>query len=256
MAESLRAAIAAGAPLAGTVLTLPGAATAELLAEPFDLIWVDLEHAALSVRDAQEMILGAQAAGAFALVRLPASEPALLPPVLDAGADGIVLADVRDPELARAAVQRATHPPDGERGWGPRRLAFRGRGGGRELVAPSIWAQIESEEAVARAAQIGAVPGVDAICVGTADLSFSLGAPLDSASPQLREAIVASAAGARDAGCAFALAGALDQLPAELLSTSRILVHATGARLCAGAVDGAAEWLRSALESDQEKPVR
>src|SRR5918997_4298369 len=111
----------------GTVLTLPGATAAELLAEPFDVVWVDLEHAALGPLDAQEMILGAQAAGAFALVRLPNGAHDLMAKMLDAGADGVVLASVDGPEEAAAAVARVLHPPDGRRGWGPRRLALRRR---------------------------------------------------------------------------------------------------------------------------------
>jgi 2-keto-3-deoxy-L-rhamnonate aldolase RhmA len=33
--------------LLGTVLTLPGVVLAELLAEPLDFVWIDLEHGAL-----------------------------------------------------------------------------------------------------------------------------------------------------------------------------------------------------------------
>jgi 2-keto-3-deoxy-L-rhamnonate aldolase RhmA len=54
-------------------------------------VWIDLEHGALGPLDAQEMILGAQAAGTFALVRLPADAHALMATMLDAGADGVVI---------------------------------------------------------------------------------------------------------------------------------------------------------------------
>ena len=39
---------------------------------PWISCWIDLEHGALGALDAQEMAIGAQAAGSFALVRLPA----------------------------------------------------------------------------------------------------------------------------------------------------------------------------------------
>jgi 2-keto-3-deoxy-L-rhamnonate aldolase RhmA len=243
MADALEDALASRARLVGTVLSLPGAATAELLAEPFDFVWVDLEHAALGPRDAQELILGAQAAQAYALVRLPADAHALMTVMLDAGADGIVLANVSDAAQAEAASARAVHPPDGVRGWGPRRLAMRRRGRDARR-RPSIWAQIESAEGVARTEAIAAVRGIDAVVVGTADLSFALGVPLESGAPELLEAIGAVRAGSERAGVALGVAGALEDLPETALGGASILVHATDARICGKAVDATAAWLR------------
>jgi 2-keto-3-deoxy-L-rhamnonate aldolase RhmA len=244
--ESLKDALAGPSPLTGTVLTLPGATAAELLAEPFDLVWIDLEHAALGPLDAQEMILGAQAAHAYVLVRIPAGASALMTVMLDAGADGIVLADVTDGADAATATERVLHPPDGVRGWGPRRLTLRGRsrkGGG---MSPSIWAQIESATAVDRAGEIAAVAGIDALVVGTADLSFSLGVPLDGAAPELSTAIAAVRTASAAAGAALGVAGAIDQMPPTAYAGASVLVHSTDARICARAVDETASWLRSA----------
>lgn len=254
MSESLGSDIRAGRRLVGTVLTLPGATAAELLAEPFDLVWVDLEHGALGPLDAQEMILGAQAAGTHALVRLPSHAHGLMAAMLDAGADGIVLADVTDPRTAILATQRTVHPPDGTRGWGPRRLALRQRGT-RRPPRPSVWVQIESAEGVARAEQIAAVPGIDALVVGTADLSFSLGVPLDAHAPELLEAVETVRRATRAARIALGIAGALDGAPPELCAGASILVHSTDARLCASAVDDAAAWLRGALDPGREAAV-
>jgi 4-hydroxy-2-oxoheptanedioate aldolase len=255
MAESLASAVRSGRRLTGTVLTLPGATAAELLAEPFDLVWVDLEHGALGALDAQEMIIGAQAAGTFALVRLPSDAHRLMTTMLDAGADGVVLADVAHPATAAAAIERAAHPPDGTRGWGPRRLTLRQRGTGRRPPRPSVWVQIESAEGVERADQIAAVEGIDAVVVGTADLSFSLGAPLDTHAPELLSAVETVRRAARTAGVALGVAGALDAAAPAAYADASILVHSTDARLCAGAVDGAAAWLRAVLEPDSGAAV-
>jgi len=238
--------------LAGTVLTLPGASAAELLAAPFDVVWVDLEHGALGRLDAQEMILGAQAAGTAAFVRLPADAHRLMTVALDAGADGVVLADVRDPATAARAVSRVAHPPEGTRGWGPRRVALRGRLKDRVLPRPAVWAQIESVEGVACVEQIAGVPGVDALIVGTADLSFSMGTPLDSCAPAMLEAMEAVRAACARAGVAYGLAGALDAAPATAVAGAAILIHSTDARLCANAVDAAAVWLRTITDPDSE----
>lgn len=252
MAEPLAAALTAGRRLAGTVLTLPGATAAELLAEPFDVVWVDLEHGALGPLDAQEMILGAQAAGTYALVRLPADAHGLMTAMLDAGADGVVLADVSDPRTAVAAIDKVAHPPDGTRGWGPRRLTLRQRGTGRRPPRPSVWVQIESAAGVEKAAAIAAVPGLDAVVVGTADLSFSLGTPLDTHAPELLAAVAAVRRASVATGVTLGIAGALDATPPAAYAGATILVHSTDARLCADAVDRAAAWLRAVVDPETE----
>jgi 4-hydroxy-2-oxoheptanedioate aldolase len=234
--------MAEGVVLTGTVLTLAGAATAELLAQPFDLVWIDLEHGALGPHEAQELILGAQAAGTFALVRLPARAYQLMTAMLDAGADGVVLADVSEPALAAEAASRLAHPPQGTRGWGPRRLSVRERQRGARSERPSLWAQVERSEAVEHAGALAAA-GVDALVVGTADLSFSLGTPLDSHAPGLVAAVDTVRRASRDAGVGFGVAGALDAAPPAVCAGANMLIHSTDARLCAAAVDHAAEWL-------------
>lgn len=247
MSRPLSEAVAGAAGLTGTVLTLPGATSAELLGEPFDVIWIDLEHAPLGPLDAQDMIIGAQAAGTYAMVRLPADAYGLITTMLDAGADGVVLADVADAATATRALSHMFHPPDGDRGWGPRRLSLRRRGSEELAFRPSVWAQIESAAGAERANDIAALPGIDALVVGTADLSFSVGRPLDSHAPELLHAVDLVRKACLGAGVVFGIAGALDAAPARAYEGARLLVHSTDARLCARAVDSSAEWLRTLL---------
>jgi 4-hydroxy-2-oxoheptanedioate aldolase len=252
MPEPLRDALAGGRRLVGTVLTLPGAALAELIAEPFDLVWIDLEHGALDLTAAQDLLIGAQAAGAHALVRLPADDHRSMTAMLDAGADGIVLADVRDAATAATAAARALHPPQGVRGYGLRRAATRGRTRGAAPQRPALWAQIESTAGVAAAAAIAAVPGVDALAVGTADLSFALGVPLRQDAPALLDA-AAAVRGACVGDTAYGVAGALDGAPPALLAGAAFAVHGTDARLWTAAADGSAARLRAALDPDAQE---
>jgi 2-keto-3-deoxy-L-rhamnonate aldolase RhmA len=255
VSESLAGRLASGEPLVGTFLTLPGATAAELISEPFDLVVIDLEHAALGPLEAQEMILGAQAAGAYALVRLPADAYPLMTQVLDAGADGLLLADVSSADQASAVVQRTLHPPVGTRGWGPRRLNLRGRTSGSTLKEQSVWVQLESSTGIEQARSIVTVPGITAAIVGTADLSFSLGQPLNMASVSLRAAVITARQACEAAGVTFGVAGALDSAPRELLKGASILLHSTDARLCAGAADSAADWMRSASNTNNSEPT-
>ena len=236
----------------GTVLTLPGAALAELLAEPFDLVWIDLEHGALDLTAAQDLLIGAQAAGAQALVRLPADDHRRMAAMLDAGADGVVLADVGDADTVAAAAERLTHPPDGVRGYGLRRAATRGRTSAAAPPRPTLWAQIESAEGVAAAGAIAAVPCVDALAVGTADLSFALGVPLQQDAPELHAA-VAAVREACAGNAAFGVAGVLDGAPPALLAGAAFAIHGTDARLWSAAADGAAARIRTALDPDDQE---
>jgi len=256
MSASLRDAVLAREPLVGTTVTLTGASLAELLAEPFDLIWIDLEHAAIGLLEAQEIMIGAQAAGTYVLVRIPAQDHHLMMQMLDAGADGVVLADVRDAATAAAAMRFTRLPPDGDRGFGPRRLSLRRRNAGAPALPPSLWAQIESEQGRRNAGEIASIEGVDAVVIGTADLSFALGSPLDTGSEQMREAVREIREAVIDAGTVFGIAGALDGNAAALCVGASILVLGTDARLCAGAVDAAAGRMREILQDHDPKEMQ
>lgn len=235
--------------LVGTVLTLPGAFAAELFSESFDFAWIDLEHGSLGPAEALDMILGAQATGARAFVRLRCDDFGLMAQVLDAGADGIVLADVPDAEAARRAVEGASHPPHGSRGWGPRRSALRLRNHGGVDERPQVWAQIERWEAVLKSDAIATVEGIDALVIGTADLSLDLGVPQQFDAPQLLNSAAMVRAASLAAQILFGVAGPLTTAPHSLLNGAKILCHSTDARIAAAASDDAAVALR-ALEGN------
>jgi 4-hydroxy-2-oxoheptanedioate aldolase len=241
-------------PQVGTVLTLPGAVSAELFAEPFDLVWIDLEHGALGRAEAQEMILGAQAAGTFALARLGlADAETLIGPILDAGADGIVVGDVRNHTQVEWVSRLMRYPPKGQRGYGPRRSTLHSRIKGlHPSAAPRLWVQIESQEGASEAEEIASTGSVDAMVVGIADMCTDLGIPIGLGDARLHDAIRSVRDAATSRGVLFGLAGPL--YPCEhldgLLDEASIRVHSTDARLCAAAVDQIAQALgRTRLEA-------
>jgi 2-keto-3-deoxy-L-rhamnonate aldolase RhmA len=232
-------------PLVGTVLTLPVVALAELVAEPLDFVWIDLEHGALDARDVQPLAVAARAAGCAALVRLPSFDCRRLPAILDAGVDGVVAPRVESAAHARGLVGGLRHPPRGTRGFAARRAAAYGRPGGT-VEHPLCLVQIESAAGVEAAEQIAAVEGVDALVVGCADLALDLDGSLEPVSPRMRAAIVRVQRAAEDAGIASGIAGPED---AELLhelagASSSLLVWSADVRLYASAVDAAVGRLR------------
>src|SRR5262245_31954452 len=138
---TLRDRIRSGERLVGTVIALPDVTLAELGAASLDLVWIDLEHGPLGLRDAQELTIAVQRAGCAAAVRLPRWDSERLAAVLDAGADAVVAPGVDAAGQARELVGRLAYPPAGRRGYGPRRA---GRYGRSRTEEPACLVQIET----------------------------------------------------------------------------------------------------------------
>jgi 2-dehydro-3-deoxyglucarate aldolase/4-hydroxy-2-oxoheptanedioate aldolase len=223
----------------GTVLSLPGAIFAELLAGHFDFVWIDLEHGALSTRDVQPLAIAARAGGAASLVRLRSADDPALGPSLDAGVDGVVVPRVETAGQAAAVVERLRHPPRGSRGTAARRAAGYGVAGGRP-PEPVCLLQIETAGGVEGATAIAGVDGVDALVVGCADLALDLGEPVLE-SERFAEAVGEVQSAAADARIASGIAGPGD--PGLLMrlagSRSSLLVLGADVRIYAGALSAA-----------------
>lgn len=179
--EKLKAKLAAGTLVLGTHIGLADSCVTELLGDVgFDLVWIDTEHSPLDKSGLVLHLVAARAAGAAAFVRIPWNDPVLAKPVLEMGIDGIIFPMIRSEEEARRAVSACLYPPEGIRGYGPRRAARYGLVGGAEYIrsaARGFWRimQIEHYQAVDNLDAILSVPGVDSIVVGPNDLSGSVG---------------------------------------------------------------------------------
>lgn len=81
-----------------------------------DAVILDREHTTSSMRDIREQLRSVRSAGeSTALIRLRAGGLGEIPVLLDAGAEGLVLPDVRSPEQATAFVAATRYPPFGTR---------------------------------------------------------------------------------------------------------------------------------------------
>jgi 2-keto-3-deoxy-L-rhamnonate aldolase RhmA len=191
MVESFIGKLRAGRRLLGTMVTLPLPSVAEGLALcGYDWLWIDLEHSALSLRETGDLLAacGGRMPG---LVRVP-NDAARICQVLDLGADGIIVPQVRTVGDAEAAARAARYPPAGARsvGLGPAQgfgLRF------REYLAEAdaeraVVVQIENADAVEAVDEILAVPGVDAALIGPYDLSGSMGLLGQVDHPEVRAA--------------------------------------------------------------------
>ena len=178
----------------GSWITLGHPAIAEIMARAgYDWLTIDLEHSVIDFAETQELIRTCDLLGVTPLVRLSSNDPVQIKRVMDAGAGGIIVPNIRSAEEAKAAVDSVYYPPRGSRGVG---LA-RAQGYGHTFAEYREWltnnaivvVQIEHKDAVHNLSSILAVEGVDAFMVGPYDLSGSFGKPGDFAAPEFIEAL-------------------------------------------------------------------
>src|SRR5947209_6567992 len=86
------------------------------LAGGYDAVWFDQEHAGLSVAQLEQAALAARSCGLNSFVRLAPTDYATVMRPLEAGAGGIMAAQVRSARQAEEVVQWAKFHPRGLRG--------------------------------------------------------------------------------------------------------------------------------------------
>lgn len=174
---TLRDTLSTGGEALGFWLSMPGFVGAELVArQPVDYICVDTQHGAIDYLTSVSMIQAIELAGGTPIVRVPWNEPGIIGKSLDAGAHGVIVPMVNTRAEAERVVRSARYVPEGARSWGPIMAAQRhpdNRAWANETI--SVIPMIETREAIANLDEILSVPGIDAVYVGPADLSLSLG---------------------------------------------------------------------------------
>jgi 2-dehydro-3-deoxyglucarate aldolase/4-hydroxy-2-oxoheptanedioate aldolase len=191
-----------GETVLGTVITINDPIVTEALCNLYDFLWIDTEHNPMPLDIVQGHLLAAKGSGVTVLVRVAWNDPVLIKPVLDIGAHGIIVPMISNVEDVRRAVAACRYPPDGIRGYGPRRPSNYGRLGGPEFCkaandAMLTVAQIELADAVANIDGIVRVPGLSGVLIGSNDLSGSLGVMGQPRHPKVLAAIETVIAAAR-----------------------------------------------------------
>jgi 2-keto-3-deoxy-L-rhamnonate aldolase RhmA len=145
----------------------------------FGLVLFDMEHGTLDLRALDRLLPFCQSIGLLAYVRIAEATRPNVQQALDLGADAIVLPQLRDVAHAREATEYAKFPPRGTRGVGySRTQCYEGANNaffGSENEQRHCYAMIETAEAFADVSAIAALPCVDGLFVGPADLSLARG---------------------------------------------------------------------------------
>lgn len=166
----------------GCWLHLDSPVAAEILAlAGFDSFIIDHEHGSGDLTGAVRLMQAMSATPASPIIRVPWNDPVMLKRALDIGVEGVMIPAVNSAAEAEAAVAACRYPPRGRRGaaYGLTRAADYGLSS-QEYVETAhesllIICQIETRAAVAAAAEIAAVDGVDMLFIGPFDLSGDMG---------------------------------------------------------------------------------
>ncbi len=189
----------------GCWVTLAHPLIPELLASAgYDWLTIDMEHSSIDLGDLLPLIISIEKNGMVPLVRVGENNPNLIKRVMDAGAYGVIIANINSGEEAQQAVDAVKYPPQGKRGVG----LYRAQGYGRNFEQYKKWldqesvviVQIEHIDAVNNIDDILSVKGVDALMIGPYDLSGSLGRPGDFNHPDFKKAVACVMAAARKHG--------------------------------------------------------
>jgi 2-keto-3-deoxy-L-rhamnonate aldolase RhmA len=168
-----------------------------LAAAGFHWAFVDTEHGGFDLETVQDICRVAVLVGLSPIVRVADLQYSLVARSLDCGAQGIIFPRVESPELLERAVSWTKFPPVGVRGYGlgPVQLDH------EKVTFPEVIEhmnantlvvlQIETKRAFDMREELLSVPGIDAIMIGPADLSISLGVPGDFDHPKMVETIAA-----------------------------------------------------------------
>ena len=186
------------ASLVGCFQQIPAAESTEAAAfAGLDFSIFDLEHALIDDAQIAALLRAAEASGIAPLARLPHADGPRIGRLLDAGLAGIFVAHVRSAAAAREIVEATRYPPRGHRSAAGTRATGYGRTASLpELIDseggdPAVVAMIEDGTGVENASEIAAVDGVDALFLGTTDLSVDLGAPGQRDHPDVVAAVSA-----------------------------------------------------------------
>ncbi|MEQ1884715.1 MAG: aldolase/citrate lyase family protein [Bryobacteraceae bacterium] len=166
-----------------------------LAAAGLDWVYLDSEHGGFDLESLQDLARAATDNGLCPIVRVGDVQYSLVARALDCGAQGVLFPRVESPEILARAVSWAKFPPVGIRGFGLQATHV----GYENHTMPAVINhmnehtmvvfQIETQTALDRVDELVSVPGIDAVMIGPADLSISLGVPGEFEHPKMIEAI-------------------------------------------------------------------
>jgi len=213
---SVRSQLNNGQTLIGLALTYPVPGIIEQIGRDWDWIWIDSQHGQHDYNSILNCVRAADLIGRASIVRVPGHEYGTIGRALDTGASGVMVPMVNNAAQAEAVARAARFAPVGLRSYGGRRALD---GGGFTYCHTAnedtvVVAQLETPEAIENAEEIAAVPGIDVLFLGPADLSICKGLrmgetrPIDFFDAELKQIVAATRKHGKFPGAPFGAAEA------------------------------------------------
>lgn len=175
---NFRKSLLSGHPAIGGWLQIPSAISADIVSQnQFDWVAVDQEHGCIGKKDVAVMCQAIRGRGKLPFVRLSQAKPSEAVSALEAGAAGLILPNIKNPQQFEEIADYCNYPPRGKRGVG----FCVGNDYGRSLehqingFSPILIPMIENALIMDELPKLLALDSVDAIFIGPYDLSASLG---------------------------------------------------------------------------------
>lgn len=250
---------AADRPLAGMWVCSGSPLVAEICAGAgLDWLLLDMEHSPNGLESVLAQLHAVAAYPVAPVVRVASLDAVTIKQVLDLGAQNVLVPMVSSVADAEAAVAAVRYPPRGVRGVGSAlaRSARWNRVEGYLADADahvSLFVQVESAAAVAAAADIAAVDGIDGVFVGPSDLAASLGLLGQQTHPDVVAAVLSVFEAVHAAGTPVGV-NAFDPAAAQSYvdaGADFVLVGADVALLARGSEALAARWVGGSDASDR-----
>gem|GEM_PF-114447 len=171
----------------------------------FDFLVLDMEHSPVDIPQALNILQAVSGtATTEVVVRLPWNDQVMVKRALDIGAFNLMFPYIQNAEEARRAVSYTRYPPQGLRGVAATQRASRygTLSNYFEKADGSICVilQMETSKALSQLDEIVRVEGVDALFVGPADLSASMGHLGDIEHPHVQAVLAQTARTCRELG--------------------------------------------------------
>lgn len=146
-----------------------------------DFIAIDMEHSTISIEQSQRIIAASQSYSVPCLPRPVSQSNDYFKPILDSGADGLIISTVESTLQVENIIANIKFPEIGKRTYGVNRAHNYGFDTLKYYQewnnSSSIILQIETKEGLENLEDLLKYEQVDAVMVGPYDLSGSLGIP-------------------------------------------------------------------------------
>lgn len=215
----------------------------------FDWLVIDGEHGPNGLRDVLAQLRALDPAGAQPVVRVRDDNRALIKQMLDIGAQTILVPMIETAEQAGEVVRSMLYPPQGVRGVGAALARASGYSTIGDYLATAndqtcLLLQVESLTGIENLDSILAVPGIDGIFIGPADLAADMGHLGNPGAPEVKAMVKETLVRIRAAGLAAGILTS-DQALAGEYAAMGVEFLAVGSDV--GVLAGGLKKLRSAF---------